>query len=710
MTESQATSLAESFITTLRSAITSPSQEIAAIDKIGPRDMSSLLRWNQTEPERVNECVHTLIRAQADTCPDAEAVSSWDGSLTYKQLDDLSTRLASNLVSLGVGPEVYVLVCLERSRWTPVALLAVLKAGGAFIPIDPKLPPKRVADIAARAGATIALVDDITRPRVESTQVQTVLLPLTESCSSWSSVTQTLPDVVQPSNAAYIIYTSGSTGVPKGVVIEHVTLASSSRAHAKSMGISSTSRVLHFSSIAFDSSITEILTTLIQGGCVCIPSEAQRLGNTVAIMNDLRVNWAFFTPSFAATLVPDALPYLKTLVLGGEAMTARNIEDWADKVSLHNGYGPSETCVFAVSDRIPAETREPFLGRAIGSTAWVADADDANTLAPLGAIGELLIQGPIVGRGYLGDEELTCKMFLPPTTVPDIGHRQAMVYRTGDLVRYLEDGKLVYLGRKGSQVKLRGQRVELGEISHKIESIWPETERAVAEVVRPSDRSDSQMLVAFVQMQNTAVTAAVQESASVDSELPDWYTPTTPAFLQGMSKLRKLLSEVLPHYMVPQVFIPVRQIPLSLNGKAERAKLRDWAAGLGAEKLTELGQEQASSSASKRMPTSEAEIRLQGLWEEVLSLSSGSVGADDDFFKMGADSLHVLHLMSAAEKLGLRATMSEILDKPILSEMTLIFKEQQVHDEPQEVVPFEMLGDGDLDFDMSDEEFDDDDD
>lgn len=422
-------------------------------------------------------------------------------------------------------------------------------------------------------------------------------------------------------------------------------------------------------------------------------------------MNELRVNWAFFTPSLAATLRPQDLPHLKTLVLGGEAIAAKNIEDWAGDVSLHNGYGPTETCVFCLTDKIEP-FQGPVLGHAVGSIAWIADTDDLGTLAPVGAVGELLVQGPIVGRGYLGDDDnhLTDRVFLPATAVQDIGQTATgdRVYRTGDLVRYREDGAITYVGRKDSQVKLRGQRIELDEVSHKIEELYSETERAVAEVIRPFDNPESQMLVAFMHIQETAPDTTDEPP---NAEQPDWVAPRSPSFIARASHLHGQLADVLPPYMVPQAFIAVRRVPVSLNGKAERGKLRDWAAKLGTVKLAEYGQQMRTV---KRKPVTEAEMLLSGLWEEVLQLFTGSVGAGDNFFVLSADSIRVMALVSVARKVGLSATVTDVITNPGLERMAKVFVAigETKAREVTEVKEFELFGDVDLLADILEPEFD----
>ena len=701
----------DAYLTILRSAITTPDTTISRMDKVGSHHKECIALWNQTPPEQVNKCLHTIIEARVAANPTADAVCAWDGNLTYAQLDDVSSRIARHLNNLGVGPEVAVLVCLERSKWTPVALLAVLKAGGAFVPLDPKMPPKRMQEVARRAGATIALTDKTTSPYVApAVEVALELSDDTSSClSTVGDVSSSAGAVtlVQPENTAYIIFTSGSTGIPKGVVVEHGSLSSAAIAQAKAMRLESTSRSYHFTSLAFDPSLTEVLVTLTQGGCVCIPSESQRLSRTAETMRELNVNWAFLTPSVAATLAPHNVPCVKTLVLGGEALTAKNVEDWAGEVELINGYGPTESTIFCVSTRMDTRSDARLIGRAIGSVAWITEPESPGTLVPVGAIGELLIQGPIVARGYLGDESSTAQVFLPAGAMPEIGEPTTdyLVYRTGDLVRYMTDGSILYMGRKDSQVKLRGQRIELEEISHTIAGLWPGAESAVTEVVKPFDTGNP-MLVTFI---TTPVPdqVAINGSIAEQAEQPEWLAQAWPAFREQGSLLPTQLAEILPHYMIPQAIIPLHFIPVTLSGKAERGKLRDWASELGAEKLIAYSK---ATSSNRRRPTSDAEIRLAGLWEDILQLPANAVSAEDHFFNLGADSIRIMALVFAARKIGLVATVTDVMQNPVLERMTEFFlpieEEPVIAQKTAEIEAFNLLESAEDLADMLEPQFD----
>ena len=690
MTDNQADSMVAAFVSILKDGITNPTRGVATLEKAGVCDKERITLWNNQDllSERVDRCVHEVIQDRVTASPDADAVCAWDGTLSYAKLDELSTRLAYHLISNGVQSQARVLVCLERSMWTPVAILAVLKTGATFVPVDPATPPKRIRDIASRAGAILALVDKVTSQMMAPGTVDTMVelsdethAQLAGGCSVVSQGDNSQSQsTAQPTDAAYIIFTSGSTGVPKGVVIEHATVSSSCHAHGQSMNISSASRVFHFTSLSFDVSMAELLTTLTRGGCICVPSETQRRSDPVAAMNHLRVNWAFSTPSLAAALLrPQDLPLVKTLVLGGEALTAKNVEDWASKVQLINGFGPSEACIFCISGEVPPMASSAVLGRAIGSVAWIADVAEPSTLAPIGAVGELLVQGPVVGRGYLHDDELTNKLFLSADTLSYARGQAAFrkVYRTGDLVRYRDDGAVVFVGRKGDgQVKLRGQRIELDEVAFQVESLWPRAGPAVAEIITPADRgSSSQVMVAFVKVTVDRVLEEEEEDETdkrhqVSAEEPtpsstrghEWLSPLWPEFQDETTKLRAAMSEHVPQYMIPRAFVPVTRHPVTTNGKLDRRALQEWASALSAEQLASYGQ--AHTATEKRKPSTAAEKALLNLLEGLFELPPGSIGIDDDFFQLGGDSVDAMRLVAAAGEAGMRLTVGQIFGNP----------------------------------------------
>ena len=438
------------------------------------RDIQELWFSKHTVPEATKQCVHNLFSDLARTQPEAPAICAWDGEMTYGELDKQSTRLASHLVGLGVKPEDIVPLCFEKSMWTIVAMLAVLKAGGAFAPLDPEHPRSRHKEIFKQTKAEVVLTSAQHSTLWGKPDCRVVVVSKS-SVSQLPRAAGDMPLHTRASHAAYVIFTSGSTGTPKGVVLEHQAVCTGCLSHGKAFGLSPHARFLQFAAFTFDVSITEIITTLLYGGSVCIPSEGDRRDNLAKAIYDMRVNWAYLTPTVARLLDPHTVPTLKTLILGGEEVSTSDCQRWAGKLEVINAYGPTECCVLCTAYFGVQDFKSGLIGKSIASVSWVVDPENHDKPAPLGSIGELLVEGPILARGYLDDPEKTAAAFIndPVWLVQGGGGypgRQGRLYKTGDLVYYDPNGNLVYVGRKDSQVKIRGQRVELGEIESVLRS------------------------------------------------------------------------------------------------------------------------------------------------------------------------------------------------------------------------------------------------
>ena len=448
--------------------------QVDDIESFCEADKAEISRLNSAYPDVVSKCIHQIIQQQGEKRPTAVAIESREGSISYAELDRLTNHLAHELQDAGVGPESFVSICLEKSSAAILAMLAIQKAGGAFVPLNPKDPIERLRNLAEQTDARVTLCSEQTQQLAADLAASSRLMTLSTDFASWETARDDpVNSQVRPSNAAYALFTSGSTGRPKAVVIEHRAVSSSTAGHGEAMQFGlHPRRVLQFASYTFDACIAEIFTTLTHGGCVCVPSEHERMNSLAQFMNDFKVDWAFFTPSFVATIRPEDVPALKTLVLGGEALTRNNVDVWGDKVHLMNGYGPTETCVFCVTRVIPGPLKgvkqsPETIGHAVSSLSWVVDPTNPHRLAPVGCVGELLVQGPGLARGYLNDPEKTAVAFIQsPQWLHDFGHSKPQkMYKTGDLVRYSSDGTLIYMGRKDSQVKVNGQRLELGKSS-----------------------------------------------------------------------------------------------------------------------------------------------------------------------------------------------------------------------------------------------------
>lgn len=391
--ESQMQRMLNQFSATVQQINLETQTSITDIDLFSPEDWEEMAEMNAAVPSDVRDVTHQVIHRTALESSNNVAVNAWDIDLAYSELDELSSVLAHHLISIGVGPETIVPLCFEKSGWAVVALLGVVKAGGAFVFADPSYPIARLKEIVGQVDAKVILSSLSTASLWENSgmHVQIVDNVAIESLPSIA----TMPKIdVSPNNALYVIFTSGSTGKPKGCVIEHHSFLTCAAAQAARSNISAASRVLQGASYSFDVSVMEMLTALTVGACICIPSEASKSRSVAKVMNDFRITWAFLTPSVAKFIKPSDVPTLKTLVLGGEALTTQSVTTWADGVQLLNGYGPSECTIAASANaQLTTDTDPANIGKALGGTCWIVDPEDHDKLAPLGTIGEVRLLG-----------------------------------------------------------------------------------------------------------------------------------------------------------------------------------------------------------------------------------------------------------------------------------------------------------------------------
>ena len=461
LTERQAEAVAQAFCRTLQFILNNSSSTYEALGWLSESDQTTVGLWNEGSPATMNNCLHDMFSEQVKARPGATAICSWDGELKYSELDELSDQLGGQLIKLGVERGSLVPLCFEKSIWAVVAILAVLKAGGSYVPMVPDHPDARITSLLEDTGAGLVLVSETQESRFARLAV-TPHLAVSPAVMSSLNSPETQDEKPswpssQPSDVAIVIFTSGSTGRPKGILLEHRALCTSISAHGKALQVTPASRVLQFAAFTFDISLQDIFTTLAHGGCVCMPSEHDRLNDLTGAINRMEVNWAGLTPTVAALLRPDAVPTLKTLVLAGEAVTEQVIKLWCPVVDLHNCYGPAESSIYcAWQSQLGHAQRHPAnIGWGMAANLWVADSADYKSPAPVGAVGELLVQGPTLARGYLNLNDLTATAFVDlPPWVASIRHEGDRVYRTGDLVRYTADGSLIYCGRKDGQIKV----------------------------------------------------------------------------------------------------------------------------------------------------------------------------------------------------------------------------------------------------------------
>ncbi|KAL4997132.1 hypothetical protein BDV10DRAFT_186497 [Aspergillus recurvatus] len=679
----QSTSLSETdmghiidcFECTLNSILTSlgPGRVIGDVEFFGRQSCQKVSAWNASLPERPKQCAHAIIQDQVLAQPSAPAICSWDENFTYAQLDFLTTKLAHHLTNWGVGPEVFVGLCFEKSAWAVIAQVAVLKAGGAFASLDPAHPESRLR----------SLVDDIAAPIVlcsnkyldKASKICKAALAVSHDALEQIpdlSATRRLP-TSSVENAAYAIFTSGTTGKPKITILEHAALGVASSCFARTLGIDSNTRALQFSSYTFDVSILETIITLMTGGCVCTPSDDERMNDLVGAIRRMEANSMSCTPSVISTLEPSSVPTLKTIFTGGEKLTETQIMRWADR-RFYNAYGPSEATIIATAslkvnqDGIRLDDDCNTIGRAVCGRAWIVDPHNYNRLLPVGAVGELVLEGYSIARGYFNDDKKTKEVFITqPRWSRDPGLRDVpgptgRMYRTGDLVRYKSDGNICFISRMDTQVKLNGQRIELEEIEQQCTSILLANTQVAVDIVVPETKAVAKTLAAFITIPGHEARSATPERGVSPSLL----LPLSDSIQRTTGKLHSSLGQVLPQIMIPRLYFPVRYLPLGTAGKLDRKGLRAMVQALPKEQLLPYI---ISNTGSGRAVEQAAESILRDLWAKALEIEPGSISAEDSFFGLGGDSFAAMKLVGAARSRDIQLTFATIYEHPVLIDM-----------------------------------------
>jgi amino acid adenylation domain-containing protein len=607
-----------------------PDAKLSELEILTQAEREQLWAWNQTATDYGrDQCIHQIFEAHAAQQPQAVAVIDGEKQLTYEELNQRANQLAHFLRSKGVGPEVRVGVLLERSWEFDLAVLGILKAGGAYVPLDVTYPRQRLQFMLEDTGMRLLLTEQAQSEVV--TEVKEVVyldqseeLFANESCENPENLTTS-------DGLAYVMYTSGSTGQPKGVAVTHCAINRIVRA-TNYIQLDNSCRLAQGSNVSFDASTFEIWGALLNGGTLIVlpretvlsPLELKRA------ISKQQINTLWLTTSLfnqMAQSIPEAFASLRYLLFGGEASDAQAVKRVLERgraQHMINGYGPTEgttfTCCYEVNE-VAAGARTLPIGRAVSNTdVWVLDRQ--MQLVPVGVTGELYIGGDGLAREYLGQPELTAERFVPHLYSPKAGAR---LYRTGDMVRYLNDGNLDFLKRRDHQVKIRGFRVELGEIEAALEQYWAITESLV---IDRDDLGGGTRLIAYV--------------------VPEEGVEPAPA------ELHAFLKEKIPSYMIPSIFVTLKEIPLTPNGKVNRRELPE--------------PEFIESEANENFvaPRTPSEEMLASIWRETLGVPQ--VGVESNFFDLGGHSLLATRVMSQIrEQFGVELPLRVLFETPTIA-------------------------------------------
>ncbi|KAK1148137.1 Nonribosomal Peptide Synthase (NRPS) [Aspergillus melleus] len=642
------------------------------LELISEDDRSMIKNLNKSVPNSVDQCAHEIIQAQCQAQPSAPAVDAWDGKWTYKEFDELSTTISQYLTLQGVASDTFVPVLMDKSRWVPISLLAILKAGAAFVLLEPSQPMQRLQEICNDLRSTVIISSQIYRQTANSLAPNVVLLDNQSPIPSANSLDGEHTVTVGPRNLAYAVFTSGSTGKPKGVMIEHRSLCTTGASMRRHSPMNSDMRMSQYASFAFDVSVLDLIVCFMAGGCLCIPSFEDRQNRLLESLNDFKANYVALTPTVTRTLQPERLTSLKTLKVSGEALSAFDIQRWGGVPGIQfiNMYGPAE-CTINVTVQAPVTLGSPphAIGHSMSnSTAWVVDPNNHESLCPVGVVGELVIQGPVVARGYLNRPEQTAAAFIPPPRwlsqfmqVPS----EEKLYKTGDLVQYAIDGTLLYKGRKDSQVKLRGQRLELGEVEEHLRRVFPNATEVIAEVAS-LNQGRTKALAAFIYQTNWD--HGLSASPRDDEPSQELLHPVCDAFSNAVSQAKLDLAALLPSYMEPSIYLPLARIPQTRSGKTDRGQLRKVLS-------TGLHEQWASSfqtRPARKEPSNEAESVLCRSVAVTLTMEEQDVSMDDNFFRRGGDSVAAMTLVSLLREQNYHVTVADIFQHSRLDSLAQV--------------------------------------
>ncbi|MDZ7401244.1 MAG: amino acid adenylation domain-containing protein [candidate division KSB1 bacterium] len=640
--------LLDHFQTLLTGVIADPDMRLADYPLMSNEQLHRLIvEWNRTQAEfPADQCVHQMFQSIVEQYPNQVAVSFGDQQLSYRELNRRANHLARKLRSFGVGPESLVGIYLDRSPDLVTSAIAVLKAGGAFLPLDPQYPRERVIFMIQDSGLRVLISQQNLLDRLADVNIPTICLDAEGEAwlTSDADQDQNLPNLATSDNLAYVIYTSGSTGRPKGTALPHRGLCNLAAAQQKAFGITNHSRILQFAALSFDAAVWELVMALLTGATLCL-AESEQIATgqgLIQLLTDQKITTVTLPPSMARVMPDHPLPDLEVMITAGEKCTPDIVARWSNGRKFFNAYGPTEATVCASMLQVEHDYAQgPPIGRPIQNFQLYV-LDEYLNPVPIGASGELFIGGVGLARCYLNRPDLTAEKFVPNPFSARPGDR---LYRTGDLVRYLADGNIEFLGRIDHQVKLRGFRIELGEIENVLHE-------------HPSIQD---------------ATVIVREDIPGDSRIVAYFVPK-PGESVEPGALRRYLRDRLPDYMVPSYMISMEQLPLTPSGKVDRRA------------LPAPDRSRPDLESRYQAPRNETEEKLTAICAELLHLDK--VGVFDNFFDLGGHSLLATQFISRIRTaLQLEIPLRTLFENPTIEKLaeailTLRATAQQPGQEP----------------------------
>ncbi|PKS13116.1 hypothetical protein jhhlp_000458 [Lomentospora prolificans] len=667
LTGVQGDGIANAFGCAIKAVLNSPNGSVGGVDLFSARDMTQLPAAITAAADSGNtaaseKAVHELVEVIAKCEPHASAIASWDGQLSYRQMSKLIARLAHYLVKLGVEPGMPVPIILGKSRWSAVAILAVLKAGGCFVPLDED-DESFAHKVIRQIGAKIVLAMDMGAKRLESMVEGLVIV--NDSLFSASLLAEKECPKVNMGNPACMLFLSPSPSRSKearGIFFTHEALSTALVAQGPALGIDASSRVFQLSSFASDTSLSEILTTLICGGCVCIPSASDRVHDLAGAMKKLNVDWTYITPVLARRLKPAQVPSIQTICFRTRHLDEDTFNRWSGQTKVLLSYGTSDICPLGISV-IEATNAEqlsriapPFIGK-----FWIVNPEDHRHLMPIGAVGELVIESPTLAYKLMKD-------YTPVETLraqqvsDDDGVLKARFFKTGHRVRYMNDGTMELIANRRDDLSLNGNVIPVPAVEKHLRRCLGIDVEVVVDTVLTKD--NSHVLTAFVEL---------GEHFCGMNELSMLSPKTKERAFMAKRLIESYMNTNLPSYMMPPAVVPIRTFPMTPSLKIHRRKLQKMASGLTEAELVGIASSDDAEGVQtiqiKPLPLTQVEERMRAIWADLLQIDPMAISGTQSFLRLGGDMHLVAKAVVACRKEGLVIRLGDILSNTSLTDL-----------------------------------------
>ncbi|KAK3317543.1 hypothetical protein B0T19DRAFT_293542 [Cercophora scortea] len=662
MTPEQALDVANTFGKAIQAILAIPKSSVGMVNLFSDRDYAQIVAWNADSTPTLevpaHSVIHGLIAKQAALQPGAQAVCSWDGAFTYRELEDTATRLAHHLVDLGVGPNSVVPVVMHKSRLAPVAMLAVLKSGAAFVPID-ALDLGMIQPIFERLNSRVAIASG-NSARVLGNLFEKVVIVTEDMMTMLPEGQGSLTSMATSADPACILFVPVSLHEARGVSFSHAALSAALLGQGPAAQITSLSRVMQLSSFNVDICISEIFTTLVHGGCVCVPSASERLQDFTGAVNRMQVNWTYMTPVLSRKVDPTLLPTLRVVCFRTRSLDVDTYTPWHKRVTVILAYGSHDVCPLGISFLEAHGTHHlRSIGRPFCGSLIIVNPDDHKKCMPIGAVGELVVEGPSLGCAYPNRESMMGPMTPLAAGFGPLG-RKVRSFRTGHRARYMEGGLMEFISSKRDDAD-----PNMMDIEQSVRRCLGQGIDVLVDTLTFRGNKDVDVLVAFIELGDTIMDG--------EDDLADLSQTTKEQVSMAKQLVEMGLKNMLPSSKIPEIFIPVSHFPITASLKVNRRRLHKILHGVSREQLLELCSVSSSIDAKshrlKPLPLTQNEELMRRIWADVLGIDEATIGANDTFFGVGGNDILAAEVMIACRHEGISLPISELFRASTLTEV-----------------------------------------